>query len=493
MFPSNCRSFGSGRLTLALLATILAPELAFATIPWTTAVDAAGGNIVPSEIKVLPTNEFCVTGLFSGGANFAGTKLVSSGGADVFLAKYAQPGQLEWVVRAGSVQDDRAEAIAVDDASGSLYVTGQFIDSATFGSTDNTTTTVAGSGQTIFLAKYTPSGVLVWVQTGVMFGGNAFGAGVAVDATRGTVYLTALAQGPAVFSSQNGPAITVDGVWTWHMALVKYDVAGHFRWAEVNSAAPNSIPHGVALDKYGNPYVTGWMEGSTVFYSRDGKNVTVTGFSDPQSNPDYPGDAFLVKYDQYGNVRWANHVGGYKAIANVVQVDPYGEVTIAGFIGNSPNGPAYQQRTIVTSQPGAANINLGGGYLTDPYNTDEFFATWNGAGQLKRAARTGGLSNEASTGLAYSLYGGVNTLGVRIANGTTTMMWHKYWKAQLLWNKTVTVRVPWAPEAHTPAAAVDGNGNLIIVGAFQGTASFGAYQLTSTGTSDMYIAELPPN
>jgi hypothetical protein len=235
------------------------------------------------------------------------------------------------------------------------------------------------------------------------------------------------------------------------------------------------------------------MEGSTVFYGHNGKNVTVDGFSDPQSNADYPGDAFLVKYDQYGNVRWANHVGGYKAIANVVQVDPYGEVTIAGFIGNSPNGPAYQQQTIVTSQPGAANINLGGGDLTDPYNDDEFFATWNGAGQLKRAARMGGQVNEATTGLAYSLYGGVNTVGLRINNGTVVMMWHKYWKAKLLWSKNVTVGGTWVPEAHSPAAAVDSNGNLIIVGGFYGTATFGAYRLTSTGTSDMYIAELPPN
>jgi hypothetical protein len=72
----------------------------------------------------------------------------------------------------------------------------------------------------------------------------------------------------------------------------------------------------VAVDVDANVYVTGWMESLTTFHSNDGNDKTIQGISGPvQSAPDYPGDSFLVKYDENGNVQWVNDVGGYKAIA----------------------------------------------------------------------------------------------------------------------------------------------------------------------------------
>ena len=101
------------------------------------------------------------------------------------------------------------------------------------------------------------------------------------------------------------------------------------------------------------------------------------GFSEPvQSFPDYPGDAFVVKYDENGNVKWVNHVGGYKAIAIDIATSHDGKVSITGFIGNIANSHPPQAATIVTSQPGGKNINLGGGMFTNPYNKDVFFATY---------------------------------------------------------------------------------------------------------------------
>ncbi|MCU0376144.1 MAG: hypothetical protein MUF24_12630 [Chitinophagaceae bacterium] len=69
-----------------------------------------------------------------------------------------------WAKAAGGNGDDLAAAIAVD-ASQNTYVTGYFVNNATFGSTNLTN---AGS-RDIFIAKYNATGQVVWAQRA---GGN---------------------------------------------------------------------------------------------------------------------------------------------------------------------------------------------------------------------------------------------------------------------------------------------------------------------------------
>lgn len=477
-----------------LSATLLCSASAFATVPWTSAIDLAkGGQTVPVAIKITPTNEFYIAGSFRSSPSFSGTTLTSKGGSDLFLAKYSSPGHLEWAVRAGGTQDERMQAMDIDSAN-NVYITGGFTDTATFASANKTTRTVAGYGQTIFLAKYSPAGILVWVITGTSpYNGEInFGTGIAVDSATGSLYLAAIGQENIVFTSANATTDTVGGVWTWHMVLARFTTDGVFQWGVTNEASPNSVPSQVTIDSNGDGYVTGWLEDSTTFESRDENNLTVDGFSPAQTNTDYPDDAFLVKYDQRGNAKWVNHVGGYKAIGNALAVDLYGQITVVGFIGNS-NGSTSQQHTIVTSQPGMPNIDLGGGIITQPYNADEFYATWRANGELVRAARTGNSANQSSTGIAYSAHGGLNVVGVKQNGSYVSLLWHKYWEQRLLRGKKVLNAASWPADPASPVCAIDSVGNLLIVGPFHGTATFGTFTLTSSGTTDMYIAELPPN
>ena len=150
---------------------------------------------VAYAVKVGADNEVYVTGRFSGTIQFAGTTLVSAGGLDFFLAKYLRSGKLLWIVQAGGTYDDYGLDLALDGA-GNIYAVGGFTGTVTFGSTDAEPKSVTGNGSTIFLAKYSPSGALVWVQTGMQSVGgvnNAFA--VAVNPASGTVYLTSVSQG----------------------------------------------------------------------------------------------------------------------------------------------------------------------------------------------------------------------------------------------------------------------------------------------------------
>jgi hypothetical protein len=481
-------------LLAASTVIILSPASAFATVPWTAATVAAkGGQTTPISMKITPTNEIYVAGQFSSSPSFSGTKLTSKGGADLFLAKYSSPGHLEWVVQAGSTQDDRMGRIDIDSAN-NVYVAGGFIGTATFASTNKTTRTVVGYGQTIFLARYSPAGILDWVITGTspQDGEINFGAAVVVDSATNSLYLASLGQENIVFNSANATTDTVGGVWFWHVVLTRFTTAGVFQWGVTDQADPNSVPDQVTIDKSGYAYVTGSMEGTTTFESLDGNNITLPGFSPAQSTSDYPNDSFIVKYDRQGNALWANHLGGYKAESNALAVDLYGQITTVGWVGNS-NGSVSEEHTIVTSQPGKPNIDLGSGVLTQPYNSDEYFATWNPAGQLVRASRLGDAFNQQSTGIAFNSKGGLNVVGVRQDGKYVSLLWHKYWQQQLLWSKQILNAATWPIDGISPVCAIDSSGNLLIAGSFHGTATFGTFKLVSSGTADMYFAKLAPN
>ena len=300
----------------------------------------------------------------------------------------------------GGPYDDYAAALDLDN-DGNIYLGGTFTNTATFGSKNGETQTPTGTGDTTFIAKYSSSGDLMWVQTGTAtYAGVNQGFGLAVDRAAGTVYVTSVSQGAVTFSSANGTGGTVQGDGAWHMVLAKYDTNGNFYWGQTNAASGNSIAYGVAVDANHNAYVTGWFESTTTFFSQNGVNITVPGFSFPGASPgDFPDDAFLVKYDTNGNVQWVNHAGGHVARGSTVAISPTtGNVSFVGYIGNINYGSPGEAETLVTSQPPGQTVNLGGGVFTDPYTSDAFIATYNSAGVVQTAFRGGSSVNEAATG-----------------------------------------------------------------------------------------------
>jgi len=228
---------------------------------WTAAASFGGsGSDIGQAVKVDRDGNRYVTGAFSTTAYFpvragaemddddraaqrasAGRALTSEGGTDVFLAKYDRLGKLIWLIQAGGSEDDQGFDIGFD-AAGNVYVTGVFTDSATFGGLKGTEKTVTGVGQTIFLAKYRPSGVLSWIQTGTAtFDSANSGFGVAVEPVAGSVFVTGISQGNTTFSSSNGTTHSVAGPDTWHMVLVNSTPPAIFVGASQTQRRPTPL------------------------------------------------------------------------------------------------------------------------------------------------------------------------------------------------------------------------------------------------------------
>jgi hypothetical protein len=509
--------YGFLKWTLLLFFVTSGQVLAEPAPVWTRAVSFGGsGSDNGHAVKVDADGNRYVTGGFSSSAKFGDRVLHSAGGSDIVLAKFDRSGQLRWLLRAGGAGDDVGQDIAFDRA-GNIYMTGSFTGSATFPSANGSAKTVTGTGQTIFLAKYHPSGALAWVQTGTVqfdFANNE-GFGVAVEPVTGTVFVTGRTQTQTTFSSSDGTEHTVPGPGDWHMFLVKYDRDGKFQWGQSNEASFNCIPHKIAVDEHNNAFVTGWLEGRTTFHSNDGHDLIVTGFSaSVQTPPDFPDDAFIVKYDAEGNAKWVNLIGGYKGIGTDIAVSRDGRISITGFIGNIGSGTLAQARTIATSQPGGTNINLGGGRLTTPYNKDAFVATYDGSGVLLKASRIGGTQNEGGSGIAYDRKGNLYVAGV--FQGTINVEGHIL-KGEKPFNLFVLkFRGRSREEQRKPAASAagglawvkkaDGPGTeqfeqnprmcvtatreVLVTGAYRDTAVFDAIHRQSAGEEDIFLAEL---
>ena len=483
---------------------------------WTRAVSFGGsGSDSGTGVKVDAHGNRYVTGGFSSSVKFGDRVLNSAGGSDIFLAKFDRAGELRWLLQAGGTGDDVGNDIALDLA-GNIYVTGSFTDSAIFPSIHGPSKTVTGVGQDIFLAKYTPSGTLVWLQTGTASATdvNNEGFGVAVEPVTGTVFVTGRSQAPATFSSSDGTTHTIPGLFLWHMFLVKYDSDGNFQWGQTNDASPNTVPHKIAVDENNSAYVTGWLEGSTTFHSNDGRDLTVTGLSEfVQTPPDFPDDAFIAKYDAQGNVKWVNLLGGYKGIGTDIAVSHDGQISATGFIGNLGGGTPSQVETIATSQPGGKNINLGGGQLTNPYNKDVFVTTYDSAGVLLNARRIGGVHDDGGSGIAYDREDNLYVAGA--FQGTIDVEGHTLTGEKPFNLFVLKFQGPsreehgkpsaaggglaWAKKAdgpgqagfeNNPLIAVKPRGTVLVTGEFVDVAVFDAITLRSAGAEDIFLAQL---
>ena len=246
-------------------------------------------------------------------------------------------------------------------------------------------------------------------------------------------------------------------------------------------------------------YVVGWFDVRSHF-SRNGQDQTISGRSEPVQMPDYPGDAFIAKYDRDGNVQWVNDIGGYKAIATHVAATRQGSISLTGFIGNIDTGTTAQAETIVTSQAGGAHINLGGGRFTTPYNRDVFIATYNRAGVLISTTRLGGVQQDGGSGIAYDgagnlyvagVFGGTLRIGGQVLTSrkTSNLFVLKYAAGRLAWAQSAKGAGSQGFESN-PTISLTRGGKVWVTGPFTGTATFEGTTLQSAGAEDIFVAEL---
>jgi len=172
-----------------------------------------------------------ITGSFDSSlATFGTTTLITSGSNDIFVAKLDAAGNWLWASSAGgSSAYDCGNGISIA-GEGACYVTGNFGDTATFGTAGTVT---AITPPDFFAAKISEDGQWLWARGN---GGGSFDVGSAVSTDQfGNCCITGSFSGAPVFDTTT---LISSGISNLYVTLLS--PTGDWLWA-VNAASSASI------------------------------------------------------------------------------------------------------------------------------------------------------------------------------------------------------------------------------------------------------------
>ena len=231
--------------------------------------------------------------------------LVSQGNRDMFVARYTDEGQLEWVIDLGYPGPDlnygSLNLLTCDD-SGNIYIGGYFSGTIDMDPSEGSYL-ISGPGNG-FIAKYNSSGALQWafpipaeegssVRGLRVFGQQVYALGdfygtADFDPSGNTFELT----------SNAGESSGFIAVYDLDMGFLR---AGGLTGIEEGTG---TVTHDIVRDSNGNLYVIGSFYGTMDVDPSEG--VVPLGSTGGLS--DY--DMFLIKYDGSLNYTWGINAGG---------------------------------------------------------------------------------------------------------------------------------------------------------------------------------------
>jgi len=272
-------------------------------------VNRAGGTSgdVGYGIAIDSSGNNYVTGYFQGTATFGGTTLTSSGNEDIFVAKLDLSGNYLWATKAGGISNDYAYGISTD-SSGNSYVTGEFTDTATFG----TISLTSSGGSDIFIVKLDSAGNYLWAKKA---GGTNedYCYSISTDSS-GNSYVTGEFYGIASFGTT-----TLTSSGGSDIFIAKLDSNGSWLWAKKAGSPYSEYGYAIATDDSGNSYVTGYFQDTAAFGTT---SLTSSGNN----------DIFIAKLDNNGNFLWAKKAGGtgYEC-SKAIATDSGGNSFVTGY------------------------------------------------------------------------------------------------------------------------------------------------------------------
>ncbi len=441
----------------------------------------------------------------------------------VLVASLATPtaGQIPphfWSQRFGGTNFENSFALAVD-GSGNVVITGQFLGTANFGGGN----LVSAGNSDIFLAKYDSNGLFDWNQRFGSATGDQ-GTGVALDGS-GNVLVTGIFSGTVNFGGANLVSAGASDIF-----VAKYNSSGVHQWSQRFGSSSSDRAESIAVDVLGNVIVTGSFSGTVNF---GGANLMSAG--DP--------DVFLAKYNSSGVHQWSQRFGGTAGDqASSVTVDVSGNVVMTGDFGGTVNfgganlvsagdpdvflarynslgvhqwsqsfGSAGTDRGQAVAVDGSGNVvvtgnfdgnvSFGGATLVSAGDSDAFLAKYNSGGVHQWSQNFGSTSGDVGSGIAVDGSGNVVLTGSfegtvdfgggnLVSVGSLEVFVAKYNASGA---HQWSLRGGGASIDFGYAAAVDGSGNAVVTGEFRATANFGGGNLVSAGVSDIFLAKYGSN
>lgn len=393
-------------------------------------------------------------GAFEGAIDVGGsTRLTSAGMRDIYLTRRGADGTLLAGARYGGTDDDNLDDLTVLP-SGNVALAGTFA-----GTTDLGGHAADGPMDGMF-AVTTTSLAQVWSGTVSGFYYDRAHA-IATDGTGHVVVGGEFAYNATVAAT----TLVGDGLDGW---VASFDATGTPGWAKdlgggSQMNGPNDVVTSLATDDAGNVYAAGHFEKSA---DLAGTQVTAAGSY----------DLFLIKWDRDGAVQWVKTLGGAGD-----DLDPRIAVDAA--------------RNVYLTAHFNGTASFGGAPLTAPTGNNSVVAKYDTSGayvwQLQTTANLWGLAITGHEVHVAGAFAGSLDLGngqtLTSAGGDDVFVGHVVDGA---FARGVRFGGPMNDGALR--LAVTPEGADVITGAFEATASFGPFTLTSKGGPDAFLVELAP-
>ncbi|MHB1278737.1 MAG: SBBP repeat-containing protein [Bacteroidia bacterium] len=363
----------------------------------------------------------------------------------------------QWVTKAGGIENDYCNGIAVDNM-GNSYITGTFYDSASFGST----TLVNIGALSVYIAKYDINGSFVWAKLAA--NGSAISvSGICLDLV-GNISIVGQYSGTGTFGTSI--PITHISSGSYDVYVARYNSTGDIIWAESLGGTGIDYAGGISRDNNGSLFLTGDFHISSFPYSSS--------------------KIFIAKYDSMGNNSWLKTEvnNGNSHFGNSIKTDSGGNSYITGDFFNT-----IKFTTSDSIEAGNIESNI-------------FIAKFDASGNFLWGQKAGGGSgycvskaidiDAAGNSYITGSYHGTISFGSLNITGTSGLGYDVCIAkcdtgGNFVWvNKSIG-------KGNSSNISLDNFGNVFVSGNFVQPIQFGLSSLTSAGNSDIFITELNPS
>ena len=425
---------------------------------WVKSAGASGDDQAVSISRDSQGNAF-VTGHFNGTVSFgSGNSLISSGGSDMFIARYNSNGGFMWAKKAGSNADDKGLDIKVDD-EGNIFVLGWHGGTAFFGTEQINN----ADGAKSFLAKYDNTGQVIWVKK---LGGYARTFDIDSD---GNIYIAASFGGTIKVDDTQITANGYDDAW-----LGKFNSSGSLQWIKrMYGSNGYETPISLTISHDGHPLLLGRISGVCSFEGVS-SSIANSGGQNQQ-------DMFLVKYNSNGNFGWVKQftsTTSTESTSNTLICDNGGNIYFTGTFSNT--------------------LNIGSHLITSKGSSDAFVAKLSSDGETAHWVSTIATTKaDGATGIGLDGSGNVYISGfysdtlsignILLANpGTMGAFVAKF---------NNNGEFQWAKPANSTGSDaalgihVVSDGSALVCGRFSNSANFHGTEISSQGGYDIFVAK----
>lgn len=440
--------------------------------------------VTDSNCNIYLAGEF--TGIVDFDPSISIFELSSSGGIDIFLAKYDSAGIFISANRIGGGLDEECMSIIADDQE-NIFITGVFYGTCDFDPSITTYNLISGGSRDIFYAKYNVSGGLEYANR---IGGvqDEYSQSICID-QNGNVFITGFFLNTVDFNPGAG-TFNLTSLGSSDLFFAKYDSNGGFLFAKRIGGTGVDNSQNISLNNSGNILITGGFEGVVDF---DPGISTVNLSSAGQM------DIFIASYDPLGNFILAKKASGPQTdVGSRITSDVEGNIIFVGSHYNTTDfDPASGPQSIT------AGIGCSHGFICK-YNSTGDFIWIDGLGKYGNIQYSEEVNSVKldSIGNIYitGYYSGVVDFDQGVGNFYLSEQGLKDgFLAKYSSNGDLVFAVSFGGPSFQEGMdlQLDSSGNIIVVGAYRGTIEFntgsGFIYLNSAGSNDIFLSKFDPN